>query len=342
MRLHHERTTMRLHHERMPCGRNEDVIKETTMDELLKGRVAVVTGAGKGLGRAEAIELAAQGASVVVNDLGTDIDGSGASEGPADEVVEEIKKNGGAAISSYDSVATEEGAGRIIRAAMDSFGRIDVLVNNAGFTIDRMVYNITDEEWDAVIKTNLYGTFYCTRYACHIMKQQGYGRIINTSSHAGLGNMGQASYSAAKEGIVGLTRTVARDMGRYGVTCNVIRPVAGTRGFQELIKEKGLKEAWAKMWGEEAAGRRVKQMLEVNLPEDVANLVVYLASEKADNINGCVFEVWHGHIGIYEDPPPVGQVLSKDGRWTPEELVETMPTTLTKDKVRELPPFFPF
>ena len=160
--------------------------------------------------------------------------------------------------------------------------------------------------------------------------------------HDGLGNMGQANYSAAKEGIVGLTRTVARDMGRYGVTCNVIRPVAGTRGFVELVREKGLKEAWVKMWGAELAERRLKQMLELNMPEDVASLVVYLASEKADNINGCVFEVWHGHVGIYTDPSSVEQVLWKDGRWMPEELAETMPGTLTRDKVRELPPIFPF
>ncbi|MCK4274315.1 MAG: hypothetical protein KAW90_05435, partial [Dehalococcoidales bacterium] len=138
------------------------------------------------------------------------------------------------------------------------------------------------------------------------------------------------------------TRTVARDMGRYGVTCNAIRPVAGTRGFEELVRDKGLKDAWAKIWGEEDAGKKIKQMLEVNLPEDVANLVVYIASEKADNVNGCIFEVWHGHVGIYTDPPPVEQVLRKDGRWMPEELAEAMPTTLTKDKVRELPPFFPF
>jgi NAD(P)-dependent dehydrogenase (short-subunit alcohol dehydrogenase family) len=204
-----------------------------------------------------------------------------------------------------------------------------------------MIYNTTDEEWDSVIKVNLSGTFYCTRAACKIMRQQNYGRIINTSSHAGLGNMGQANYSAAKEGIVGLTRTVARDMQRYGVTCNVIRPVAGTRGFIEMVKEKGLKEAWAKMWGQELAERRIKQMLEVNQPEDVAGLVVYLASEKADSINGCVFEVWHGHIGIYIDPPPIEQVLTKDGHWTPEELVEAMPATLTKNKTHDLPAIFP-
>ncbi|OGO32564.1 MAG: hypothetical protein A2Z29_04155 [Chloroflexi bacterium RBG_16_56_11] len=312
------------------------------MGELLKGKVAAVTGAGKGIGRAEAIGLAAQGAKVVVNDLGTAVDGKGTSHGPAEEVIAEIKKAGGEAVPSYDSVATPEGAEAIVKKAVDAFGRLDVLVNNAGFNRDRMVYNTTDEEWESVIKTNLNGTFYCTRAACRVMRQQNYGRIINTSSHAGLGNMGQANYSAAKEGIVGLTRTVARDMGRYGVTCNVIRPVAGTRGFIEMVQEKGLKDAWAKMWGAEVAERRLKQMLELNMPEDIASLAVYLASEKADNVNGCVFEVWHGHVGIYVDPPPVEQVLWKDGRWTPEELAETMPATLTRGKVRELPPIFPF
>ncbi len=312
------------------------------MGELLKDRVAVVTGAGKGLGRAEAIGLAAQGAKVVVNDLGAATDGSGTSRGPAEEVVADIKKAGGEAVPSYASVATVEGAESIIKTAVDSFGRVDILVNNAGFNRDRMVYNTSDEEWDSVIQTNLSGTFYCTRAACKVMRQHNYGRIINTSSHAGLGNMGQANYSAAKEGIVGFTRTVARDMQRYGVTCNVIRPVAGTRGFVELVQDKGLKEAWAKMWGAELAERRLKQMLELNQPEDVAGLVVYLAGEKADNVNGCVFEVWHGHIGIYVDPPPVEQVLWKDGRWTIEELIEAMPSTLTRDKVHDLPAIFPF
>jgi NAD(P)-dependent dehydrogenase (short-subunit alcohol dehydrogenase family) len=312
------------------------------MAELLKGRVAVVTGAGRGLGRAEAIALAAGGAKVVVNDLGTAADGSGTSQGPADEVVNEIKKAGGEAVPSYASVADVAGAESIIRMAVDKYGRLDVLVNNAGFNRDRMIYNTTDEEWESVIQTNLSGTFYCTRAACRVMREQKYGRIINTSSHAGLGNMGQANYSAAKEGVVGLTRTVARDMQRYGVTCNAIRPVAGTRGFQEMVRDKGLKEAWAKMWGAELAERRVKQMLELNQPEDVAGLVVYLASEKAGNVNGCVFEVWHGHIGIYTDPPPVEQVLWKDGRWTVDELIVAMPATLTRDKVRDLPAIFPF
>jgi NAD(P)-dependent dehydrogenase (short-subunit alcohol dehydrogenase family) len=312
------------------------------MGELLKGRVAVVTGAGNGLGRAEAIGLAAQGASVVVNDIGAAVDGTGTSGGPADSVVAEIKKNGGRAVANYDSVATEEGAANIIKTAVDSFGRLDVLVNNAGFTRDRMVYNIESKEWDDILKTNLYGTFYLTRNACKIMREQRYGRIINTSSHSGLGNMGQASYSAAKEGIVGLTRTVSYDMGRYNVTCNAIRPVAGTRGIQDMVKHGGLKENWAKLWGEEKAERRVRQMLELNKAEDVANLVAYLATEAAGNVNGNVFEVWHGHIGIYQLMPLPEQVLWKDGRWTPEELVDAMPETLTRDRVREREPFFPF
>ena len=312
------------------------------MGDLLKGRVAVVTGAGNGLGRAEAIAMAAQGAKVVVNDLGTATDGKGADQGPADRVVDEIKRAGGEAVPSYASVAAAAGAESIIKTAIDSYGRLDILVNNAGFNRDRMVYNTTDEEWEDVIKVNLSGTFYCTRAACRVMKEQKYGRIISTSSHAGLGNMGQANYSAAKEGIVGFIRTAARDMQRYGVTCNVIRPVSGTRGFIEMVEGKGLKEAWVKMWGKELAERRLKQMLELNQPEDVAGLAVYLATEKANNVNGCVFEVWHGHIGIYADPPPVEQVLWKDGRLTPEELMEAMPATLTKNKVHDLPAIFPF
>jgi len=310
------------------------------MGDLLKGRVAVVTGAGHDMGRAEAIALAAQGARVVVNGRAKSLSARG--KPMADEVAEEIKSSGGTAVAAYASVDIPAEAESIIKAAVDSYGRLDILVNNAGFTRDRMVYNVSDEEWDMIMKTNLYGTFYCLRAACKIMRQQNYGRIINTSSHAGLGNMGQGSYSAAKEGVVGLTRTAARDMARYGVTCNVIRPVAGTGGFVEMVKEKNLQEAWSKMWGAELAEKRIRQMLELNRPEDIANLVVFLASEKADNVNGCVFEVWHGHIGMYVEPLPVGQVLWKDGRWTPEELVEAMPATLTKSTVRELPPIFPF
>jgi len=290
------------------------------MGDMLKDRVAIITGAGSGLGRAHAIGMAAQGARIVVNDLGTTFDGEGVSQNPADQVVKTIEQSGGSAIANYDTVASEDGAKSIIKTAIDSFGRLDILVNNAGIIRSNIVYEIPADDWDAMIKTHLYGTFYCTREASLIMKEQNYGRIINTSSHNGLGQMSLSTYSAAKEGITGFSRSVARDMAKFGVTCNVIRPIAAWRGAKVKIKE-----------------------FEANLPEDVAVLVVYLASEAADHINGCIFEVYNGHVGIFEEPPPVKQVIWKDGHFTPEELADIIPQTLTKDQSREeFPNTLPF
>jgi NAD(P)-dependent dehydrogenase (short-subunit alcohol dehydrogenase family) len=279
------------------------------MGKLLAGRVAVVTGAGNGIGRAEAMGMAGEGAKVVVNDLGTSCDGQGFSHGPADGVVDEIVRAGGAAIASYDSVALENGAKNIIDTAINTFGRIDILVNNAGVVKDpHNVSDISAEDWDLLIKTHLYGTFFCTRHACTYMKKQGYGRIINTSSHVGLGWKGFAAYGAAKEGIAGFTRTVARDMAEYGVCCNAIRPIAAWRGTKEKLPR-----------------------VAANRPEDVAALVVYLAGERAENINGCIFEVWRGHVGIFPEPMTVERVIRKEGSWSSEELAERIPLTLTKN-----------
>jgi NAD(P)-dependent dehydrogenase (short-subunit alcohol dehydrogenase family) len=288
--------------------------------DMLKDRVAIVTGAGSGLGRAHALAMAAQGAQVVVNDLGTSSEGQGESTGPADQVVAAIRKAGGVAVANYESVATEDGARKIVRAAVDNFGRLDILVNNAGIIRSGMVYEVSSADWDAMIKTHLYGTFYCTREATLIMKEQKHGRIINTSSHNGLGQLSLSTYAAAKEGITGFSRSVARDMARHGVTCNVIRPIAAWRGAKVKIHE-----------------------FEVLRQDDVAVLVVYLASEAADHINGCVFEVYNGHVGIFEEPPPVRQVLWKDGSWTAEELAQVIPQTLTRGKSREaFPNVLPF
>ncbi len=290
------------------------------MADMLKGRVAVITGAGNGLGRAYATGMAAQGARVVVNDIGTSFDGEGTTRDAADAVVKTIKQNGGEAVANYDSVAEESGARNIIRTAIDKYGRIDILVNNAGIIRNNPVWEMRTADWDIMLKTHLFGTYYCTHEAAPIMKEQKYGRIMCTSSHIGLGSATGAAYSAAKEGITGLARSVARDMAPYGVTCNIIRPIAAWRGAKVKLGE-----------------------FEKNRPEDVAALVIYLASEAADHISGCIFEVFNGHVGIYEEPPPVKQVLWKQGHFTPEELARLIPETLTRGRTREeFPNVLPF
>jgi NAD(P)-dependent dehydrogenase (short-subunit alcohol dehydrogenase family) len=277
------------------------------MQNLLEGRVAVVTGSGGGIGRAEALAMAKQGAKVVVNDIGTSYDGRGASNSPADGVVKEINAAGGSAVASYGSVAVEKGAESIIQTAIDNFGRIDILVNNAGVVRDPQdIYDVTTDDWDITLKTHLYGAFFCSRYACKYMKKQGYGRIISTSSHTGFGWRGFTHYSAVKEGLTGFTRTLARDMADFG-TANAIRPLAAWRGTQELTPAMAL-----------------------NSPADVAVLVAYLASEQAGNINGRIFEVWHGHVGIFIEPPPVQEVIRKNGSFTTDELAEMIPQTLAR------------
>ncbi len=290
------------------------------MNEMLKERVAVITGAGNGLGKAYAIGMARQGARIVVNDLGTSFDGEGASRDPADEVVELIRKEGGDAVANYDSVANEDGAKNIIKTAIDQYGRIDILVNNAGIIKGGFIYEMSAADWDDMIRTHLYGTFFCTHEVANMMKEQGYGRIINISSHNGLGLMGGSAYSAAKEGITGFSRSVARDMAPFGVTCNIIRPIAAWRGAKVKIQE-----------------------FEDQRTEDVAVLVIYLASEAADHINGCIFEVYGGHVGIYEEPPVVKQIVWKKGHFTSNELAEIIPQTLTKGKTRnDFPDTLPF
>ncbi|OGO40444.1 MAG: hypothetical protein A2147_08740, partial [Chloroflexi bacterium RBG_16_57_8] len=235
------------------------------MESMFEGRVAVVTGSGNGLGRAHAIALAARGARVIVNDIGTSAHGVGTSHEASDAVVRRISDAGGIAVASHDSVADEDGARRIIDLAVERFGRLDILVNNAGIIRASAVERTKTEDWDAVVKTHLYGTFFCTRAAVPIMKRQGYGRIINTSSAVGFGLINHAAYSASKEGITGFSRTMARELAKSGITCNVVRPIAAWRGAGRLLPA-----------------------VDANQPEDIAPLVVYLASEQAGNINGCI------------------------------------------------------
>ncbi|MDY6843881.1 MAG: SDR family oxidoreductase [Thermodesulfobacteriota bacterium] len=303
------------------------------MGQNLKDKVAIVTGAGRGIGKGIAVLMAEEGAKVVVNDLGGGVDGGGGEKSPADEVVTEIKAKGGTAVANYDSVATFEGGENIIKTAIDSFGKLDILVNNAGILRDRMVFNMTFAEWDDVIRVHLYGTFNCTRHACPIMRNQKSGRIINFASESGLGNLGQANYSAAKEGIVGFTRTVARDMGKYGVTCNAIRPRAGTRMTltDELRQARERKQA-AGISG--PAG-----MLDITSlqPEDVAPFVAYLATDEAANINGYDFMVGGGMVSLLSQPV-ITRAMHKEGRWTVEEVSVLAPPLITRSLVNPVPP----
>ena len=287
------------------------------MTDRLKGRVAIVTGSGRGIGRGEALALASEGARIVVNDVGGASDGRGISTSPADEVVAEIKAKGGEAVPNYDSVDNWSSAERIVKTAVDAFGRLDILVNNAGILRDRMVFNMTEDEWDSVIKVHLYGHFYLIRHACNVMRRQRHGRIINTSSVAGLGkSIGQANYAAAKEGIVGLTRMVARDVARLGITCNAIRPNAGTR----LTLSDELKEAWTRSGMEQA----IKHMEQLK-PEDIGPLVAWLASDEAANVNGRVFQVQTGKVSLYSEPGEE-KTITTQGGWTVEDVFARLPS----------------
>jgi NAD(P)-dependent dehydrogenase (short-subunit alcohol dehydrogenase family) len=303
------------------------------MGNRLAGKVAIVTGAGRGIGRAEALLLAQEGAAVVVNDLGGNVDGTGHDGGPADQVVAEIKAAGGRAVANYDTVATMQGGENIVKTALDSFGRLDILVNNAGILRDRMVFNMSEEEWDAVVDVHLKGHFTTIKAAGVIFRQQRSGRIINTSSTSGLGNMGQANYSAAKEGIVGLTRTVARDLGRYGATCNAIRPTAGTR----LTLSPEMAEAARRA---EAAGvRRAGATTLADLkPEAVAPMVVYLATDEAGYINGRTFMVRGRQVALYSEPVPERTIFAPGELWTVDELAEVVPQTIGQGLRNEFAP----
>jgi NAD(P)-dependent dehydrogenase (short-subunit alcohol dehydrogenase family) len=293
------------------------------MKRMLEGRVAVITGSGGGIGRAHALAMSQQGAKIVVNDIGTSYDGHGTTHSMADGVVKEIKAAGGEAVASYASVAEEKTAESIIQTAVDAFGRIDILVNNAGVIRDpHDIYEVTNDDWEISMRTHLYHVFFCSRAAAKYMKKQGYGRIICTSSHTGFGWRGFTYYSAVKEGIAGFTRALARDMVDFGVTANAIRPLAAWRGTPK---------------------ENMTPQMALNSPADISPLVVYLASEDAGNVTGRIFEVWHGHVGIFEEPPPVKQVITKDGSFTAEELAKKMPQTLTRGLVaKEFGPIMSF
>ena len=238
------------------------------------GRVAVITGAGGGLGRCHALELARRGARVVVNDLGGAVDGTGGSTGAAQAVVAEIEAMGGEAVASTDSIATPEGGEAVVQRAVDAFGRVDIIVNNAGILRDTSFKNMTSDQVDPVLDVHLRGAFNVTRPAWSLMRDQGYGRVINTSSGAGLfGNFGQANYGAAKMGLVGLTRVLAVEGHRNGIRANAIAPIARTRMTEEILGDQAAKLG----------------------PELISPLVAYLAHESCER-NGAIYSVGGGRV----------------------------------------------
>ena len=316
------------------------------MGNRLEGRVAIVTGAGRGIGQAHALSLASEGAKIVVNDLGGGAGGQtdDASARPADEVVAAIKDAGGEAVANYDSVATMEGGERLAQTALDAFGRLDILVNNAGILRDRMIYNISEEEWDIVIAVHLKGHFACLRPAAAIFRQQRSGRIVNTSSESALGNMGQGNYAAAKEGIVGLTRVAARDLGRYGITCNAIRPRAGTRLTlnPELLAQTARKREIEKREDAKDAVQAADAPLmamqeEAFAPENVAPFVTWLCTDEASHINGRTFLVGGGEISLYTEPVPEGSVFSSGLQWSVDEVSQVAGRTFL-GKIKNVAP----
>lgn len=286
-----------------------------------EGRVVIVTGAGRGIGREHALELARQGARVVVNDLGTSLRGEGQANGPAQEVVAELQELGGEAIASTADIADFAGAEQLVRSALEAFGRLDAVVNNAGFVLDRMFTNTSEAEWDAVVRVHLKGHFCVARHAAAYWRDRAKagdavsGRIINTSSGAGLlGSVGQAAYSAAKAGIVGLTLVQAAELRRYGVTANAIAPVARTRMTEETFAE---------MMKKPDGG------FDVMHASNIAPLVAWLASEAAGHVTGRVFEIKGGAISLYDSQRAAVQ-LDKNARWTSAELGDAVATLLAR------------
>jgi NAD(P)-dependent dehydrogenase (short-subunit alcohol dehydrogenase family) len=279
----------------------------------LAGKVAIVTGAGRGIGREHALALAHAGAKVVVNDLGTSLAGEGNDLLPADEVVEEITGAGGRAVADYENVADFAGAERMVARALDSFGRLDILVNNAGITRDRMLVNMSEAEWDAVIAVHLKGHFAPTRHAAaHWREQSKAGvevraRVINTSSPSGVfGNVGQANYGAAKAGIAALTVIAAQELGRYGVTVNCLAPNARTRMTEEAF-------------GEIPAGAGFDAMDPANNPP----IVVALCADEAQDLTGQCFFVFGGAVNVLH-PWDAGEVFAADARWDADELLTAL------------------
>ncbi|MBO9651678.1 MAG: SDR family oxidoreductase [Variovorax sp.] len=276
---------------------------------MVEGKVVVVTGAGGGIGRDIALAMASHGARVVVNDIGAAVDGEGRNAGPAQQVVDEIHALGGEAVASTDSVAEAASAAKIVQCAVDHFGRIDAVVNNAGILRDRFFHKMSVDEWDAVIKVHLYGAYFVSRAAATFFKEQNSGAMVHMTSTSGLiGNFGQANYSAAKLGIAALSKSIALDMLKFNVRSNCIAPFAWSRMIGAIPTDT-----------EEQKARvaKIQQMT----PAKIAPLAVYLASDAAKEVNGQIFSVRNNEISLISQPRPVRTIHRSEG-WTPQTIAE--------------------
>jgi NAD(P)-dependent dehydrogenase (short-subunit alcohol dehydrogenase family) len=277
---------------------------------ILDGRVAVVTGSGRGIGREFALSMAREGASVVINDVGVSLDGQGTEDDPAAQTCKDIEALGARAVPNYDSVSDFEGAQRIIETAVNEFGKIDILVNNAGIVRDRSLVKMSEEDFDAVVAVHMKGTFNCARHAAPYMKDAGYGRIINVTSQAGLrGNFGQTNYGAAKAAIMGMTFVWAIELGKYGITVNAMSPAGATRMTASLFERTG-----------------TEPPPEAN-PALNAPIVTFLASERAAHVNGQIVGRTDFAYTIYQTPKQIG-FMWRDGGWEVDGVVENFDSIL--------------
>src|SRR5688572_20000310 len=287
---------------------------------MLDGRVAVVTGSGRGIGRGIAMAMAAEGAKVVVNDLGATLDGEGEEKTPADQVVDEILTKGGVAVTNYGSVSDWDQAHAMVDQVVDTYGKIDILVNVAGILRDRMIFNMTEAEWDAVVAVHLKGMFNCTRAASIRMREQRGGRIISMSSVSALGAPGQPNYAAAKAGIIGLTWSTANALAKYGITVNAVMPSGATRMVDTTPRAQEVFDKTGK-WPSELATGTDRD------PDNVAPLVVYLASDAAAHVNGQVFHA-RGYRYTILSQPRADSAITADARWEPEDVAAVFDKTL--------------
>ena len=303
------------------------------MVDSLVDKVAIITGSGRGIGRGIAMEMAAEGAKVVIVDPGVNVDGTGQDHSVAAQVAEEIRAAGGEAVPCMESVTAMEGGEKIIQTAVDNFGRLDIVVTCAGILRDRMIFNMSEQEWDDVIAVHLKGTFTVVKHACILFRQQRSGRIITFSSESGLvGNSGQANYGAAKSGIAGFTKVVAKDMGRYGVTANAIAPRANTRMIGDIpdsAAEIRARSGVAAIPGEDT-------LTELD-PTHIAPFVCYLASDYAQNVNGQTFLVYGDTVSLMSQPRPERSIYEPSGHWDMETLAPLARDVLTQGIVNPAP-----